>query len=71
MSITKRQYEARMFGGGHQANSPQPETRKMATVLVDMATGTTSAQRKSTRVKAPMLKAPMKPSEQLMMWEVD
>jgi hypothetical protein len=68
MGLMKRQAESRLFSPSHQANSPQPETRKMATTLVNLATGTTSAQRKSARVKAPPLKAP--PCEQLTMWEM-
>ncbi len=70
MGIMKRQHEARMFSPGHQVNSSQPETRKMATTLVNLATGTTSAHRKSTRVKSPALKPPLKPGDQLTMWEV-
>jgi hypothetical protein len=70
MGIMKRQHTLRMFSPGHQANSPQPETRKMATTLVDLATGTTSAYRKSTRVRTPALKPPLRPGDQLTLWEV-
>lgn len=69
MGVMKRQAQARMFSPSTQVHG-QPETRKMATTLVDLATGTTSHQRKSARAKTPALKPPLKPGEQLTLWEV-